>query len=221
MGLLNRVWRTIRANVNSWVEANEDPESLLEQVVMDLQSELLLLRQAVAQAIATQKRTERQQLQHQAIATDWQRRAQLALGQGDEKLARAALTHRQTYLKTAQIFQAQLAQQSEIIQQMRRNLRHLEQKIVEARMKKEMYVARSRSAEAMRRLHELSNSPSAGSSLNAFERMEDRVMQLEAEVQTIAELSQDALEQKFASLDSAQEVEAELTRMKTQPEQNS
>lgn len=215
MGLFNRAWRAIRANVNSWLEANEDPEKLLEQVVLKMQEELLSLRQAVAQAIAMQKRTERQQLHNQTVAEDWQHRAQLALTQGDENLAREALTHRQTYLKAAQILQAQIAQQSEIIQQMRVNLRHLEQKIAEARMKKEMYVARARSAEALRRLHELSNSPTSGTSSSAFERMEEKVMQLEAEVQTITELSQDELEQKFATLDSASEVEAELARMKT------
>ena len=52
----------------------EDPEKILEQTVLDMQEDLFQLRQAVAQAIATQKRTERQCSQSQSTADEWYRR---------------------------------------------------------------------------------------------------------------------------------------------------
>ena len=70
MGLLDRIGRVIRANLNSLVRGAEDPEKILEQTVTEMQEDLIQLRQSVAQAIATQKRTERQQSQAQSMADE-------------------------------------------------------------------------------------------------------------------------------------------------------
>jgi phage shock protein A len=56
MGLFDRIGRVVKANVNSLISSAEDPERILEQTVMEMQHDLIQLRQAVAQAIATQKR---------------------------------------------------------------------------------------------------------------------------------------------------------------------
>src|SRR4028119_2061677 len=101
MGLFDRLWRLIRANINSLVGAAEDPEKILEQAVMDMQEDLVQLRQAVAGAIATQKRTEQQYNKNQTEANNWQQRAQLALTKGDENLAREALTRKKANAETA------------------------------------------------------------------------------------------------------------------------
>ena len=60
MEVINRILRVIRANFNSLVSNAEDPEKILEKAFMEMQENLVQLRQGVAQAIATQKRTERQ-----------------------------------------------------------------------------------------------------------------------------------------------------------------
>ncbi|MGL4375164.1 MAG: PspA/IM30 family protein, partial [Microcoleaceae cyanobacterium] len=87
MGFFERIWRVIRANFNSLINAAEDPEKILEQTVMDMQEDLVQLRQAVAGAIASQKRTERQYHQAETTSEEWYQRAQLALQKGDERLA--------------------------------------------------------------------------------------------------------------------------------------
>ena len=96
MGLFERIMRVIRSQINSLVSKAEDPEKILEQAVMDMQTDLIQVRQAVAQAIATQKRTERQYEQAKSTADEWYKRAQLALQKGDEHLAKEALTRRQS-----------------------------------------------------------------------------------------------------------------------------
>ena len=101
MGLLDRISRLIRSNVTAWLDAAEDPESTLEQMVADMQENLIELRQSVAQAIATQKRTERQATQAESLAQEWYGRAQQALNKGDEIQAREALSRRKTYLEKA------------------------------------------------------------------------------------------------------------------------
>ena len=53
MGLFDRISRIVRANVNDMVNKAEDPEKVLEQSIVDMQEDLVQLRQAVASAIAT------------------------------------------------------------------------------------------------------------------------------------------------------------------------
>ena len=216
MGLFDRLWRVIRANINSLIGAAEDPEKILEQAVMDMQEDLIQLRQAVAGAIAAQKRTERQCSQAESTAAEWYQRAQLALQKGEDNLAREALTRKKSYQETATAMKASLGQQNAVVTQLKDNMRSLESKISEAKSKKDMYIARARSAKASERLQEMMGNLSTGSALSAFEKMEEKVMQLEARSEAIAELGTNDLEKQFLSLEGAGDVDAELAAMKAQ-----
>ncbi len=217
MGLLDRISRVIRATLNSWVSGAEDPEKILQQAVSDMQDDLVQLRQAVAQAIATQKRTERQQAQAQSTADEWYGRAQLALDKGEDDLAKEALTRRKSYLDTANTLKAQLQQQDTVVTQLKDNMRLLESKISEARTKKDMYIARARSAQASQKIQEMIGQPGTSGAMAAFERMEDRVMNLEAQSEAVGELNSSSLEGRFAELESGStdDVDAELAAMKS------
>lgn len=214
MGLFDRLGRLIRANLNSLISQAEDPEKILEQTVIDMQDDLIKLRQAVAQAIATQKRTERQCSQAQSTATEWYQRAQLALQKGDEHLAREALTRRKSYQETADALKSQIEQQSAIVSQMKQNMVGLERKLAEAKTKKDMYIARARSAKASQQINEMMGRFNPSGAMAAFERMEEKVNQLEAQSQAIAELNRDTLEERFASLEAGDDIDDELAAMK-------
>ncbi len=216
MGLFDRISRVIRATLNHWVSQAEDPEKILEQAVIDMQEDLVRLRQAVAQAIATQKRTERQQSQAAATAQEWYQRAQLALQKGDENLAKEALIRRNTYQETANVLETQLRQQADIVRQMKQNMVLLEGKLAEAKTKKDMYIARARSAKASEKLNEMLGQVGNSGAYAAFEQMEQKVLELEARSEAIAELNADTLEKKFAALEGSTNVDAELEAMKAQ-----
>ncbi len=216
MGLIDRMQRVIRANLNSFMSSANDPEKRMEAVVMEMQDNLLQLRQAVAQAIATQKRTQRQEAQAQLTVEEWYRRAQMALQQGNELLAREALTKRRAYQEQLSTLSTQIEQQKTLVDKLKQDMRTLELKIAEVKTKKDMYIARARSAEASYKLQEMLSGVSSSNQLNAFERMEEKVSQLEAQTETIALLDTDELQQRFASLESSNGIEAELTAMKGQ-----
>ena len=216
MEFIKRILRIIRANINSLIGNAEDPEKILQQAVIEMQENLIRLRQGVAQAIATQKRTERQALAAQSTSEEWYRRAQLALQQGNEVLAREALTKRKAYQETATALFGQIEQQNDVVARLKKDTRSLELKIGEAKTKKDMYIARARSAEATVRLQDMLDTSSATSSLGAFERMEDKVLQIEAQSEAIAVLGTDDLQKQFDSLESAGDIETELAAMKGQ-----
>jgi len=214
MGLFDRVNRLVRSNLNAVVSSAEDPEKILEQTVVDMQEDLVQLRQAVAQAIASQKRLQQQYNQAQTQANEWQRRAQLALQKGSDDLAREALTRRKTFSDTANGMQAQLAQQSTQVEALKRNLTALESKLAEAKTKKEMLRARARAAKATEQINQVMGRVDTSGALAAFDRMEEKVLQMEARSEAVAELASDDLDSQFAQLESGSDIDAELLQMK-------
>ncbi|KPQ35937.1 MAG: phage shock protein A [Phormidesmis priestleyi Ana] len=212
MGLLDRISRLVRANVNSLVNGAEDPEKTLQQAVAEMQGDLVSMRQAVAQAIATQKRTERQNEQAARAAQEWYNRAQMALKKGEEEVARDALVRRQTYDQNARRLSQQVAQHSEIVKKLKANMMALESQLADARTKKDMYIARAQAASSSAKLNE--RMMGAAGAIGAFEKMEARVMELEAQAEVASELLTDPIEKQFTQIESQQNVEAQLAQMK-------
>lgn len=216
MGLFDRIGRVVRANLNDMVSKAEDPEKILEQSIMDMQEDLVQLRQAVARAIATQKRTEQQYNKNQSDANTWQQRAQLALQKGDETLAREALQRKKASADTAATLKTQLDTQNTQVQTLKRNLIALESKISEAKTKKDMLKARVQAAKANEQLQSTISSMNTSTAMGAFERMEEKVLELEARSQAAYELGGNDLENQFALLESGSDVDDELAAMKAQ-----
>lgn len=214
MGLLDRIGRVIRSQINSLVDESQDPEKILEQAVMKMEQELIEMRRALAEAIATHKSTERQKIGHATAAQKWYERAQVALEKGSEALAREALVHRQAYQTQAQTLQEQLDYQSGLIAKFKHDLRDLERKYAEAKARKNLYVARLRSAAAAQKIHELSGTLNNTYSSSVFDQMESKILELEAQSELMQGLKQDDLEDKFAALEGDKSVEIELGKLK-------
>jgi phage shock protein A len=216
MGLFDRVGRLVRANVNDMVSKAEDPEKILEQALMDMQEDLINMKQAVATAIAAQRRSQQQYENNLKEADNWQARAQLALQKGNEELAREALVRKKGFADTANVLKTQLNTQSVQVDTLKKNLVAMESKISEAKTKKDMLKARAAAAKANEQLQSVINSNNTGSAMAAFERMEDKVLGIEARSMAAAELAGSGLEAQFAALEGGSAVDDELAAMKMQ-----
>lgn len=215
MGLFDRVSRIIRANINALVSSAEDPEKILNQTIQDMAEDHFQMRQAVAQAIASQKRMERQYEQALQSVNEWQRRAELALRNNNEALAREALVRKKTFAETAQSIKRQLDEQTKQVEILKTNMTKLESKISEAKAKKDMLIARARAAKASQQINEVIGRVNTTSALSAFERMEEKVNSLEAQSAAVAELAVDNLESQFAALEAGgADVDHELLMLK-------
>lgn len=215
MGLFERFNRVVRANLHSFANQAEDPEKVLSQTLLEMQDRLVELRQGIASAIATHKRTERQIANAQMTADEWYKRAQLAIQQGNEPLAREALSKRKSYQDTANTLNSEIAQQREVIAKLKKDMRGLELKITEIKTKKEMYIARLRSAEASVRLQELLDEISGKStSTSVFAKVEDKILQLEAKNEVLELAGKDELEEKIAALEGGANIDQEIATLK-------
>jgi phage shock protein A len=216
MGLFDRIKRVVSSNLNDLVNKAEDPEKMLEQAILEMQEDLVQLRQGVAQAIAAQKRSEKQYNDAQNEINKWQRNAQLALQKGDENLARQALERKKTYTDTSTALKASLDTQTTQVETLKRNLIQLESKISEAKTKKEMLRARITTAKAQEQLQNMVSGMNTSSAMAAFERMEEKVLMQEARAQSAGELAGADLESQFARLEGSSDVDDELAALKAQ-----
>lgn len=204
-----------RSYAESIVSSAEDPEKLLDQTVREMQEDLIKMKQTSAAVIASQKSMEAKYSQASKTAKDWYSRAQLALERGDEELAREALKRRRAYQENADSMKKQLDYQTDAVQKMIQNTRELESKIQEAKSKKDTLKARAQSAKASQQVSEIVGNLSTSTSMAAFERMEEKVLQMESQAEAVSGMiGNDDLEQKFAALEGGS-VEDDLAELKS------
>ena len=216
MGLLDKLSRLLRANLNAFVSDVEDPIKILDQSVEDMQDDLVKLRQAVAMAIASQKRLENQAGQAKEQVKNWFSRAELALKKGEDDLAREALSRKKTFQETFASLSTQFQTQNGQVEKLKKSLLLLERKIAEARTKKDMLKARAQAAKAQQQIQSAVGDVGSKSAMAAFERMEDKVEAMEASGQAALELAGEDLESKFAALEGGDDIEKELEILRSQ-----
>lgn len=212
--MFDRIAMVFKAMVNALLGKVEDPQMMLEQTYQELQSNLIQVRQAVAQAIATEKQLEQQLQKNKDQAATWQNRAAMAVQQNNDDLARQALQRKTQYAQAAADLEVQLKSQKEATSNLRQRLTELENEVQKAYTKKQVLIARDKAAQATSKANEILSKSSASGALSTFERMETKVAEKEARAAALAELGTDSLEKKFKSFEGQADIEMELLALK-------
>jgi phage shock protein A len=221
MGIFDRFSSLLRSNINDLISRAEDPEKMLTQILVDMRSQLAKAKQQVATAIADEKRLKDQAEAEFKQAADWHNKATLAVKEGRDDLATQALMRESEHTNHGQ----QLAQTWEAhrmeTEKLKNSLRDLNDKIEEAKRKKNLLVARQRRAQAQKRIAETMSSMSEKSAFEAFARMEERIetneRQLKASIEIEEEFTGDRLAQDFKTLErgaASSSVDAQLIALK-------
>jgi len=206
MGFFSRLGTLIKSNLNDLISKAEDPQKMLNQLVVDMQGQLVEAKKQVAVSIADEKRLKKQLDDQQELSSEWERKAMLAVRAGDDGLAREALRRKEEHDKQAGEFTKQWAAQKDAVGALKEQLRGLNDRIEEAKRKKNVLVARQKRAEAQRAIQDTMRGLSDNSAFDAFERMSEKVDQIEAEAEATSELAGemtgDSLSQKFKELEA-------------------
>jgi phage shock protein A len=206
MGIFSRLKTLISSNVNDLISKAEKPEKMLNQLIIDMQEQLLESKKAVAMAIADEKKLERELANQEAQAQEWERKAMLAVRSGKDDLAKEALLRKQEYDNAAAEYRKQWQSQKDSVEKLKESLRELQNKIEEAQRKKNLLIARAKRAEAQQKIQDTISSVSGNrSAFDAFDRMAQKVDQMEAQADAAKELedlsSNASLEKRFAELE--------------------
>src|SRR3954463_13739054 len=142
MGIFDRFSTLLRSNINDLISRAEDPEKMLNQILVDMRSQLVKAKQQVAAAIADEKRLRDQADAEYKTAADWENKAMLAVREGRDDLAKQALVrHREHAAAGAQLDGTGESHRAET-ENLKDQLRSLNDKIEEAKRKKNLLLAR-------------------------------------------------------------------------------
>jgi phage shock protein A len=204
MGFFSRLGTLIKSNLNDLISKAEDPQKMLNQLVVDMQGQLVEAKKQVAVSIADEKRLKKQLDEQIELGAEWERKAMMAVRAGDDGLARQALARKGEHETQAAEFNKQWEGQKKAVEGLKDQLRALNDRIEEAKRKKNVLIARQKRAEAQKAIQDTMRGLSDNSAFDAFERMTHKVDQIEAEAEASTELggelSGDTLEQKFKEL---------------------
>ena len=218
MGIFSRLAQLIRSNINDLISTSEDPEKMLNQVVLDMNNQLVEAKKQVAASIADEKRLAKQAEQELSNSAEWERRAMMALRAGNEELAKEALNRKKEHDQLAQTFKDQWQKQKEAVEKLKTALRMLNDKIEEAKRKKNVLIARKKRAEAQKAIQETMSGLKDQSAFETFDRMSQKIDQIEAEAEAGEELAEeytgDVLAHKFSTLEKTAGADDELAALK-------
>ena len=205
MGIFDRFSSLLKSNINDLISRAEDPEKMLTQILTDMRGQLVKAKQQVASAIADEKRLRDQADAEYKQAQDWERRAMLAVQEGRDDMAKQALVRHGEHLSHGQQLEQTWEQHRLETEKLKNSLRDLNDKIEEAKRKKNLLIARQRRAQAQQRIAETMSSLSEKSAFEAFARMEERIETNERQIRAHAEIEEeftgDTLQRDFKQLE--------------------
>ncbi len=125
MGIFARLARLIKSNLNDLISRSEDPEKMLNQIVIDMNAQLIEAKKQVAASIADEKRLAKQAEQEASTAAEWERRAMMAVRAADDNLAKEGLARKKEHESLAEQYKLQWQKQKQAVDQLKLALRAL------------------------------------------------------------------------------------------------
>jgi phage shock protein A len=218
MGIFDRLSSVLRSNLNDLISRAENPEKMLNQLILDMKGQLAKAKQQVASSIADEKKLQADAEALRKQAEDWERRAMLAVQEGRDDLAKQALVRYNEHLQGAQQLHETWLKHKAETENLKASLRQLNDKIEEAKRKKNILVARAKRAEAQQRIQETMSGLSDKSAFESFERMAEKIEQSERKALAAAEINEDIsgdlLAKQFESLEYKGNADQQLLELK-------
>ena len=215
MGMFSRINDIVQANLNAMLDKAEDPEKIIRMIIQEMEDTLVEVRSDAARFIAEQKTLNRQLLAVNKEVNNWQRKAQLAMDNDKESLAKAALVEKHKYVDKAAAINEQLTQLSESIEKLQIDTARLNEKMREAKQKQKALITRKQTVSARLKVKTSQNSTKIDDAMMRFEHYEQRIDHLEAQVEAY-DLPEKtvSLNEEFADLERDETIENELAELK-------
>ncbi len=206
MSIFQRISSLFKSNINDLIARAENPEKMLNQIILDMRDQLTKAKREVAAAIADERKLRAQLEDEQKQARDWEHRAMLAVKGGRDDLAKQALLRQQEHADRAHALQQTWQAQADETEKLKASLKQLNDKIEEAKRKRNLLIAKQKRAQAQRRIHETMSGLSDTSAFEAFNRMAEKIEESERRTLAASEVSEslagDTLEEEFTRLEA-------------------
>jgi phage shock protein A len=206
MSIFTKLSTVIKSNINDLISRAENPEKMLNQIILDMRDQLAKAKREVAAAIADERKLRASLDSEVKQMRQWEHRAMLAVKEGRDDLAKQALVRQQEHKGRASALDETWRSQAGETEKLKGSLRQLNDKIDEAKRKRNLLVAKQRRAQAQRRIHETMSGLSNTSAFDSFNRMAEKIEEQERESLAQQEVNEalgpGTLEDDFKQLES-------------------
>jgi phage shock protein A len=214
-GMMDRLTRLIRANVNDLIDRAEDPEKMIDQILREMNEGIVGARAQVAAMIAQEKELELDVAETKKLAGEWGKKAERAVTAGKDDLAREALRRKRDNEENSVIYAEQLGVQTQAVAKLKDQMRQLEAKYQTTLGARDTLIARQRRASAQRQVAEAVVVFTPLDPTSELDRMERKIRGEEARAMAALEVGEESFEAQFQALESESDVEEELEALKS------
>ncbi|MGH8495426.1 MAG: phage shock protein PspA [Gammaproteobacteria bacterium] len=214
MGIFSRFSDIVNSNINAILDKAEDPEKIVRLMIQEMEDTLVEVRSTAARAIADKKELNRRLGAVEREESDWQRKAELAIGKGRDDLAKSALIEKGRVAAHAESLRSQYESIDDGLSKLNDDIARLEEKLADAKSRQKALLARHRTAnhrlEVRKKIHDYK----IEDALVRFEQFERKMEDVEGRVEAYDLGLKKDLRQQFVSLESEEAVEKELSALK-------
>lgn len=215
MGIFTRFRDIVSSNINSMLDKAEDPEKMIKLMIREMEDTLIELKSSCANTIANQKKVERMLEDTREREAFWSQKAELAVTKGRDDLARQALMEKRRFTQRVEVVEEELTDLSALVEQYRDDITELENKLKSAREKQRMLVQRHIRAQRKKQAQQEIRRVDSAEVVQKFEEMENHIERMEAEADLVNYGRQSNLEAAFDDLAADDEIEKELSALKS------
>lgn len=229
--IFSRIAQLTKANINAMLDAAEDPQKMLDQMVRDYTNNIAEAEQAVAQTIGNLRMLEEDYAEDQREAQEWGNKALAASNKADEfratgdtanadkfdGLAKIAIQRQMQAENEAATVKPQIDSQTQVVEQLKDGLTKMREKLREITSKRDELVARSRNAQAQTQVNDALKSFDVMDPTSEMSRFEEKVRREEARVRGQQELAASSVDAQFNELEELgkqSELDARLAALK-------
>ncbi|MFD7524251.1 PspA/IM30 family protein [Paenibacillus chitinolyticus] len=216
MGIFKRLRDLTMASMNDLLDKAEDPVKMLNQFLRDMEQDIQEAEVAVAKQIAIEKKFKQQYEEAEEMVGKRTEQAMKALEQGNEDLARRALEDKKEHQTRFDEMKRQYDIAKTNADQLRNQLSDMKDEFSKMKNKKDLLIARAEAAKAQKHINQAMSGFGTDNAAKGFDRMSEKVLQLEAEAQASGELRSKgkSLDDELDQLGKSDGVDDELAAMK-------
>jgi phage shock protein A len=215
MSIFSRLADIVNSNLNALLDHAEDPEKLIRLIIQEMEDTLVEVRSAAVKMIADKKEIERQIDGLGRERDEWQRRAEFALGQGRDDLAKGALLAKNKLNEAIGDLQRQYESLLQALAGQDEDIAKLQAKLADAKARQKSLTARHVSATSRAKIRAKLYDDRINDALGRFDLVERALSELEGKVESYDLGRKKNLAQEIADMEQETSIQRELDELKS------